>query len=144
MSKTLKYSLEKWNFKRNTYYGSVAYRATHNLSDIILDEGVPLTVNEMKILEEKVSQKIISLLSYGHSVKIWELLTLQPVIKGTFKGKKDHFDPMRHSLQVEAVPSFKLKEIHRLNLFKITKVDSFRRECRQSGYIDEENLPEQD
>lgn len=135
MSKEFKYSLEKWNFRKNTYYGSVAYRNTHNLSEIILEEGFPFTENEVKDLETKVSQKILSLLSNGHSVKIWDLLMLQPVIKGTFKGKNDDFDPMRHSIQIEAIPSFKLKEIHRLSLFKITKVDSFRRSCRQSGYI---------
>jgi hypothetical protein len=144
MSKELKYSLEKWNFRKNTFYGSIAYRNTHNLSEIILEEGFPFTENEMRAIETKVSQKIIALLSHGHSVKIWELLTLQPVMKGTFNGKNDHFDPMRHSIEIEAITSFKLKEIHRLSLFKITQVDSFRRSCRQSGIIYTDDMTEPD
>ncbi len=123
MGKALKYSIEKYNFKKGQYYGSVVIRGEDNLKDIFVKI---LESCEQKSLRDELERAynyfnsiLIEKLKEGYAVNINDYIILTPVLRGLFDGEEDIFDPKRHNIEIIAEP---LKKIDNIKLKKIPPV----------------------
>jgi hypothetical protein len=127
MFRAFKYSLERWNFKKNKFYASVVSRGIVNLQEIIINEGIPLTEKQINYTISTIGKSIQEYLREGISIKIDDYFTIQPVIRGVFNGSDDQFDPRRHSIEVVALPGYTFRKLNNNRLVKIKKVNGCRR-----------------
>jgi hypothetical protein len=121
--RSLKYSVEKYNFKKNSYYGSIVVRGENDLKEIIEKDNQPKKLSE---LIENLDEIIINHLREGYAINIADYVTLSPTLKGLFDSKDDRFDPDRHNIEIIAEPGSKLKKLVKEKNFKTKKVASLR------------------
>lgn len=124
MNKSIRYSIEKYNFKKDSYYGSVNYRGEKNIADIVSElEGFSQGDLEkfFKVFEVAIKNTL-----EGYNVNM-NFITMYATLKGLFTSEEDSYDPMRHNVEIIIEPGKKINSlIEKINL-KLKKVKNLRR-----------------
>lgn len=106
---TISYQLRKNNIvaEDDIYCGQVLQTDTigpEQLADRIIDQGSTVTRPDILAVLENCSSAIESFLLEGIRIQLPGICDLFPRIKGNFTGPGDNFDPVRHKVDIAAVP----------------------------------------
>lgn len=123
----MRYSVQKNNFKKDMYYGAVLSKGSSDLIEVLLKYKDRIPEETMSQMINDLENSLCRMLSEGYSVNLGGLLTINPVIKGTFDGPEDQFDPGRHKIDVSVEVGDMVREYVRNQQIKLKKVDSIRR-----------------
>ena len=113
---------------KNRYFGEVIPNGTLDMDDVIdqmIADGCTMGRAEIKyMMETTILVAVEEMRKHPRNIDLG-FCTLRPVIKGSFNYKDEEFDPNRHQLVIEAVPSGKLREAVAagMKLVNVTPVD---------------------
>jgi hypothetical protein len=130
MYQSMKYTLERYNFRKGTYYGSVITNGTCDILSSVCDENLALTEREFAKVVKAFEEKVVKLLEEGNCVQIANIARIEPVIRGVFNGPEDVFDPHRHSVEAVIVPGEGLRQLSDSKEIRIKKINPARRSRR--------------
>ena len=97
---------------KGEHFGTLIPNGTANQSDVIdrmIADGCQLGPHEIQRILNAIGFVVLDLLEREHCGVDLGFCKLRPVIKGTFDYKDGEFDPKRHKIQIEAIPSKKLR-----------------------------------
>lgn len=122
----IQYSLRKNPFREDgKYIASTVTRASLSLEGIVRQmsiKGTTLTEVDIKAVIVLFRNEIIEALSSGTGVNIDNFFFIKASISGIYENLNDSFDPARHSLNINMIPSGKfMRDVK--GLTKVEKVD---------------------
>ena len=96
----------------NEHFGTVIPNGTANQNDVIdrmIADGCQPGRHEIERMLNAIGCAVLDMLQREPHIIDLGFCKLRPVIKGKFKYKDGAFDPKRHKLQVEVIPSRSIK-----------------------------------
>ena len=131
-AETLKFTLHPNTFPsasdEDRYFGTVIPKGTAGVDDVIdqmIADGCRLGRTEIKYIMDTTILAAKKEMLRNPRILDLGFCTLRPVIKGSFNFKDEAFDPDRHQLVVEVVPSKEIKTAVAagMKLVNVTPVD---------------------
>lgn len=112
----------------NRYIGKVIPNGTMDFDDVLdrmIADGCMMGREEFRYLMNTTISAVMDEMLENPRIIDLGFCTLRPVIKGSFKYADEKFDPARHQLVIEALPSKKIKDAVAtgMKLVNVTPVD---------------------
>ncbi|MBN2212114.1 MAG: DUF4469 domain-containing protein [Sedimentisphaerales bacterium] len=85
------------------------------LARVIADSGLAASSSEVKSILERTCAIIQQHLSYGIAVRLGDICTLRPTIRGKFDSADDPFDRSRHKVDVTISVNKRLRKVVQRN-----------------------------